>query len=104
MNNLNWKPVRTGNKYCSPACGGGCTWQAKQKAESEAKKLVTKLGPNWVSKVWENLGWWYAAISIDGTMKVHPSTNERGKVISYTAFFGGKGPGGRWMGSSPNPR
>lgn len=61
-----WTPVRRGNGtkqtiYCSPACGGGCTWKAHQDAVKAGATLATRLGPAWQSRVWENLGWHYAA-------------------------------------------
>lgn len=52
-----WKPKRHGNFYCSPACGGECTWAAYQKAVKDSKALAKKLGKGWKPRVWENLGW-----------------------------------------------
>lgn len=98
---LSWDPVRCGDIYCAPACGGKCTWAAYQEAHKNAKALVLMLGEGWVSDVWENLGWHWAAKTVDGLMKVHPSTY-KGVVSEYTAFFG-EGVGGQWTGRDKDP-
>jgi hypothetical protein len=37
-----WKPRLSGNKYCAPACGGGCTKAAYDKAVASAKPACSK--------------------------------------------------------------
>jgi hypothetical protein len=59
---LSWKPVRKGQVYCAPACGGGCTWAAHQQAWERARELCDRLGPGWKPHVWENLDWHYQAV------------------------------------------
>ena len=72
-------PVRDGDRYCSPACGLGCTWDAYLRATSAANDLCSMLGEGWKPVVWENLGWHYRA--------------ERGSVtVGYWAGNGGKAP------------
>lgn len=56
---FSWRPVRCGPRYCSPACGGGCTWAAYKGAVKAAAALAKRLGPQWKVLVWENLGWHY---------------------------------------------
>lgn len=71
-----WKPVRRGLIYCSPACGGGCTVAQHLRATLAADKLVRQLthgtGRGWKARVWENLGWHYAAER--GTLTVYPTS------------------------------
>jgi hypothetical protein len=98
---LSWDPVRHGDIYCAPACGGKCTWAAYQEANKNAKALARKLGKGWVPLVWENLGWHWAAKTTDGLMKVHPGIY-KGKVTDYTAYFG-EGSSGQWIGQNKNP-
>lgn len=100
---LSWKPKRSGKKYCSPACGGGCTWDAYQRAQRDAQKLAEHLGPTWIPKVWENLGWHYKAVSSNGKLKVHPSIWQ-GKITGYIAFLGEGEFGGRWVVDYEDPR
>lgn len=98
---LSWDPVRCGDIYCAPACGGKCTWAAYQEAHKNAKALALMLGEGWAPDVWENLGWHYAAKTTDGLMKVHPSSH-LGKILGYTAFFG-EGSGGQYTGQDADP-
>lgn len=102
---LSWKPVRRADgSYCSPACGGGCTWAANQEAHRQAKALAEKLGPDWIPRVWENLGWHYSAVSSNRKLKVHPN-KFRGEIKSYTAFFGEMDDcGGTWTARDADPR
>lgn len=51
------KPIRRGNRYCSKACGYGCTYAAYKKAYTEAVKAKQLLGDDWEIRIWENLGW-----------------------------------------------
>ena len=54
-----WIPVRDGDIYCSPACGGKCTKKKFDIATREAQRLAAQLGKGWEPHVWENLGWHY---------------------------------------------
>lgn len=58
---LSWKPRRRGSIYCAPACGSNCTRAAYEKAVEDGKKLATRLGKKWKSRVWENMGWHHEA-------------------------------------------
>lgn len=72
MKERDWKPVRNGDVYCSPACGYGCTWAAFTEATRASAKLAKQLGPAWEPRVWDNLGWWWEVrvaglnVSLDG--------------------------------------
>lgn len=81
----NWTPVRRGHLYCSPSCGGGCTHEAYLTAKLKAERLARQCGNGWKPRVWENLGWHYAATSRGNHVKVHPYG--RG-MQGYTVFFG----------------
>lgn len=65
-----WVPVLRGKVYCSPACGGGCTKAAHNRAWQDAAATVKKLGGGWMIRVWENLGWHFEVYR--GCLKVHP--------------------------------
>lgn len=65
MSTLSWIPKRRGKIYCSPACGGGCTYAEYLSAKTKAAKLVKRLGRGWKPRVWENLGWHYQAVKGD---------------------------------------
>lgn len=56
-----WKPVADRQKYCSPACGFGCTHAAYVRATREGDLLAERLGPGWTNEVWENMGWHFSA-------------------------------------------
>jgi hypothetical protein len=98
---LSWEAVERGDVYCSPACGAKCTKAAYDKAMKAAGELVKRLGEEWTSRVWENMGWYYSAISGDGHTKVH--ANHYMGAVSYTAFIGSVGSGGRWAESGETP-
>lgn len=90
---LSWKPVRRGDLYCAPACGGRCTLADFSKASKAAKALARNLGKGWRGRVWENLGWHYEVISPCKRMKVSPGVLHG----YYHAFIGEPGsPGGTW--------
>ncbi len=95
-----WSPIRLGAIYCSPACGGRCTWQAFQQATKDAAALAEELGPGWSGEVSENLGWHFRASHESGCIQVHQTMG------TYSAYLNEKGrmPGGRWVtagGSDP---
>lgn len=100
---LSWKPVRRGSRYCSPACGSGCTVQAYEYAVTSASALARHLGPGWTPQVWENMGWYWGARSPSGRVQVYPPHPRAGS--QYRAFLGlTKGPGGRWFAQGRTPR
>lgn len=61
MKTLSWTPERSGDRYCAPACGGGCTWAQYRKAKRAAARLARRLGKGWKGSVSENLGWHFKA-------------------------------------------
>ena len=90
---LSWDPVRNGEIYCSPACGGGCSIDSYLQAVEDAKRLCKELGEGqWVSRVWENLNWHYSAMSMNGQVEVHETRYTGG--VHYTAYAGGKADNG----------
>lgn len=95
MKQLSWEPVRRGKLYCAPACGRGCTMEEYVSAVRAARKLAKRLR-GWRVRIWENLGWHYAASDQSGRLKVHPFTS-KGKVRSYTALLW------TWAESAPTP-
>jgi hypothetical protein len=84
MTALSWNARHLGDRYCSPACGRGCTWAEYQAARKAAAALVRQLGRGWRAKVWENLGWHYSAESVDGSMTVSSFGSKGGP---FSAFF-----------------
>jgi len=99
-----WTPVRRGSIYCSPACGGDCTFDAYQVALKNAAKLAECLGPDWRGDVWENLGWHYRALSACKRIKVNPNHWGGKNPESYSAFLGAPDfPGGKWAVSGKTP-
>lgn len=80
-----WSPIRQGDTYCSPGCGYGCTYEAYLTAHIKAERLAHRCGKGWKPRVWENLGWHYAATSHNNYVKVHPHDYGR---RGYTVFFG----------------
>ncbi len=85
-----WKPRRKGEVFCSPRCGGGCTYVAYQKARIEGVALAKKMGPGWDCIFWENLGWHYKAVK--GVVEVYPiikgsALTDGWKVIGYHCFI-----------------
>lgn len=79
-----WTPVRVDSIYCSPACGGKCTYEEYVEAVEGADRLVKALGPAFTGDVWENLGWHYAAQCAG--LRVY-SKGKKG-YRGYTATFG----------------
>jgi len=77
-----WDAVRRGPIFCSPACGGRCTWAAHLAATAAADKLAREMGPGWTPHVWENLGWHYSVLSPCRRLKIHPGGG------TFTAFLG----------------
>ena len=56
---LSWEPVRTGDKYCAPACGGGCTVKMYEAAKAQGAAMLKDLkdSKGWKVEIKENLGW-----------------------------------------------
>lgn len=67
-------PTRRGRFYCSPWCGGGCTWESYQDACRDARALCAELGDGWEPRVWENLGWHFEAKN--GVAEMHKFSDE----------------------------
>lgn len=105
MKALSWKATKRGNRRCAPACGHGCTQEEYERATREAaqlsKVLEQTVGGEWEPRVWENVGWHWAARQ--GAWKVHPF-EYRGKVRSYTALLGPSETGGIWAEGGRTPR
>ena len=63
---LDWTPIRSGNTYCSPRCGMGCTYDAYIKATNSAmalaKRCEKEIGGVWEKRVHENLGWHWSVV------------------------------------------
>ncbi len=77
-----WTPVREGGVYCSPACGGRCTFAKYQLARKKALALASRLGPSWKALISENLGWHWKVRS--GVCEVIEGSNK-----SFVAYFNG---------------
>ena len=97
-----WKPRRSGENYCSSACGRGCTYTEYTHAKEQATRLVQELSKGdleWEPSVWENLGWHHAARSKCQRFEVH--TTQAG----YEAFLNVPGglPAGVWVGEADDP-
>lgn len=58
---LSWKPLRSDERYCAPACGRGCTFVEYESAKAIADAIVAELGGAWLPRVTENLGWFGSA-------------------------------------------
>jgi hypothetical protein len=96
---LSWTPVREGRTYCSPACGGDCTWLAYKNADFIAAGMVMALGEGWDPQVHENLGWHASAVKYrqGGCITV----TAHGK--RYTAYVGEHRGAGLWIGDGSTP-
>jgi len=94
-----WVPVRRGDAYCSPACGGGekvCSMEHYERAVDAANELARDLGDGWEPEIWENLGWHARVNSSCGRISVHIPLLPRD--VSYMAFLGPRRlkPAGKW--------
>jgi len=82
-----WTPVRRGKIYCSPMCGGKCTYRDYQRAVKDAAKLAKRLGPKWKPHMWDNLGWhWQVMYFTHGVLR---ASIWRGYGGHYHASIGG---------------
>lgn len=94
-----WKPVRDGDKYCSPACGMGCTYAEYLATVNNANFAAEMAGKGWKTDIWENLGWHYQIIDKTGHLKVTVDTS--GISYLYHAYLGDKdSAGGYWVASN----
>lgn len=76
--------------------------RTRASAEDAAAALAERLGPGWIPRVWENLGWHFAVTSTCGRWKVHKSGY--GTNVFYTAFLGEPdSPGGWWAEAGDTP-
>jgi|GEM_PF-6727060 hypothetical protein len=80
-----WTPIRKGEIYCSPACGGDCTHAEFLKANRDAEALIKKcgkeVGGKWEKRVFENLGWHFEVSLVGGDLTVRQS----GKTYSVSS-------------------
>lgn len=90
-----WKPIRKGKLFCSPECGGNCTHAAYRRAVSESKDLAKKLGPEWVTRVWENLGWHWRVERGAFNVRLHEP--------EYMAEFYDRATGRQWLHLGKTP-
>lgn len=79
---ISWNPIRRGERYCSPACGAGCTLSQYEKAVSDSKKLAKSMGNGWSTYVWENMGWHWRVEK--GKIEIYPSPSEGFSVFVQT--------------------
>lgn len=84
-----WKPRKRGAIYCSPACGAKCLKADYDRCVREADALAKLLGPGWVPRIWENLGWHYEVGKDVATVwpNLRHSSRRGGgwTIMSYTA-------------------
>lgn len=103
---IDWKPVRHGDVYCSPLCGGGCRIEAYERAVDVSNKIAADLGPGWKGRVWENLGWHASVISPCRRIRISLLTLPRD--TDYMAFLGPVDEydtcSGKWAESGRTPR
>lgn len=73
---------------------------SKSDANKAAKSLVERLGGEWKSKVWENMGWHYnttnGGLTISEFQKVDGS-------MCYHTYLSDRPPGGTWVGEGSTP-
>lgn len=84
-----WAPIRSGDIYCSPGCGGKCTWASYTLASKEAETLAKRLGRGWKPVVHERAapGWNNKAESACGQIGVYWIKGRSFQV--YEAHFNG---------------
>jgi hypothetical protein len=76
-----------------------------ERAVRNGRRLSTRLGKGWRVHVWQNIWWFWAAVSKCGRWKIHPCLfDNNGKVLSYTAYLGAPdSPGGPFAQSATTP-
>jgi hypothetical protein len=75
MGKNGWKPVRRGEIYCSPLCGGQCTHAAFLAVTEIAQRLAKEMGAGWEPVVSENLGWYWSIRKGKITIRPHGGTS-----------------------------
>jgi hypothetical protein len=103
---LSNNPVRSGDKYCAPFCGRGCTWQEFERATKAAADLAAKCGPGFEPEVWENLGWHACAVKKGkeyGCISVYHDVYQD-NVLYYASVNDDRRPGGKWFAKSHSPK
>ena len=94
-----WIAKRDGATYCAPACGRGCAYIEYTRAQRGARALARALGPGWVPRVWENLGWHYEVhLPIEFRVEVHAQQYSAAPT-SCGIFFGPD-----YLGCEDSPR
>lgn len=92
-------PVRKGPIYCSPWCGGGCTWASYRKCVADAKLLAAAMSNGWTIDVRENLKWfWYVW---DATKTIRLTMDGPGSFLCYIGLPGDAGI--KWAGRAKTP-
>lgn len=93
---MNWKPVRRGPFYCSPACGGNCTHHAYMQAMDAATACLRRMkSKGWKIRMNENVGWYWsitkivkgACLSVRGGQIPYGEKPDRG----FHAMLSGRG-------------
>jgi len=82
---------RAGDFYCSPGCGGNCTWEAYQRCVIASEILARELGEGWTTEIHENIGWFWSVISPCGRLNVCPSYQylaKSPKLLGYHVSLG----------------
>lgn len=70
-----WTPIRNGEIFCSPACGGQCKRVDFDHVSAQAGVLAAKLGRGWMPIVWENLGWYFKVQKGAATVRINSKGN-----------------------------
>lgn len=87
-----WAAVRSGERYCAPACGLGCTFAEFEEAHRKANAWAEELGEGWVPVVHENLGWHWSVqrgpIKLQNEYRNYPSNRWS---TTGTGMFSGNG-------------
>ncbi len=94
-----WTPVRDGELYCSPLCGGGCTYASYEAAVLKAQEMCGQLGEGWKPAVFENMAW-HAQVQ-KGVAQLSYSGSGNG---SYVLTFGIKSELSQLSGQGDSPR
>ena len=84
MFDRSWVPILDGNRYCSPACGRGCTIQEHDRALADAKAAIKEHGlKGFETALWENLGWHWKLVK--GDLGLYPHTRLDRTIHSWSA-------------------
>ena len=90
-----WRPVPSGARavarFCSPACGAGCSLRAYDAAVRNAAVTASTLGPAWRPEVREAGGWRAYAVAADGRWRVRVDvltlSGSGEPALGYTAWY-----------------